>query len=138
MKFEAPRGFLPDTQHIYSYQPDETFVLGPFEFIYANGVMDLDVAVQQRPDSDGAHVVAFLRQNGFRRSGGTMNERYVYLPDQEKRNELMIIYSEPLAKTGFQVADFEPGQPGDAQWPTLASQLHKRAMASFTVLPAAP
>ncbi len=127
-------GFLPDNDKVYNYTGD-TVMLGPFSFVHHAGVMDVEAAVQERPDSDGAMVYRVLRQHGYQRTGGHLAHRYAHLPDEARRNELMIIYSEPLAPLGFQVADFTPDATAHPTWPALYHASHARALASLTIAP---
>ena len=127
-------GFLPDNDKVYQYTGD-TVMLGPYSFIHHAGVTDVEAAVQARPDSDGAMVYQVLREHGYQRTGGHLVHRYVHLPDEARRNELMIIYSEPLAPLGFQVADFAPDTTAHPAWPALYQASHARGLASLTISP---
>jgi hypothetical protein len=129
-------GYLPDNQKAYNYPPSETIILGPFEFLHNTFVMDIDAAIRERPDSDGAHVVDFLESRGYRWRGAVVSERFVHLVGDDKRNELMIIYSEDLLASGFQVSDFEAVEDGGVRGREVAQAVHERALSSFTILPA--
>ena len=56
-----------------------------------------------------------------------MSVRLVHLLDAEKRKELMIIYGEDLAPTGFTAADLEKNGTAYKQWPIIESGLIERA-----------
>jgi hypothetical protein len=48
----------------------------------------------------------------------------------------MIIYSEDLGTLGLDMAEVAKLEKRSKQWAELAQDLHKRALNSFTVLPA--
>jgi len=56
-----------------------------------------------------------------------MNVRFVHVPDEKKRTELMIMYAEDLQPTGVKAAELEPGGKANAQWPALEQGLIERA-----------
>jgi len=58
---------------------------------------------------------------------GMMSVRLVHLLDEQKRNELMIIYSESLKPTGFAAADLKKGGKAENLWLSLDDDLLLRA-----------
>jgi hypothetical protein len=67
-----------------------------------------------------------------------MYVRLVHLLDNEKRKELMIIYGEDLASTGFSAAELSEGGKAHDRWPALADALLERAERRITIDPAKP
>jgi hypothetical protein len=47
--------------------------------------------------------------------------------DEQKRKELMIIYGEDVAPTGFTTAELLPGGKAYGQWPAIEKGLIERA-----------
>jgi hypothetical protein len=56
-----------------------------------------------------------------------MSVRLVHLLDEQKRKELMIIYSESLKATGFAAADLKKGGKAENLWLSLEDDLLVRA-----------
>ena len=79
------------------------------------------------PGSDREHIDALIRGKGYKIPANMMYVRLVNLLDAEKRKELMIIYGEDLASTGFTAADLREGGKAYGQWPTLQKGLIERA-----------
>lgn len=125
-------GFLPDNRHKYNYAGLDTMVIKDLTFLHDADVLNIDDDHKERPASDSAHVVEFFRERGYTFEGDTMFKRMVWL-DADLRNELMIIYSEALAPTGFSASDLTQGGPHASQWDSISKSLHERALASFTV-----
>jgi hypothetical protein len=80
-----------------------------------------------KPDSDLEHVRNLIKTAGYSMPAEMLNLRLVNLLDDKGRKELMIIYSEDLAPTGFSAADLAPGGHGADQWPVIEQALIKRA-----------
>lgn len=88
-----------------------------------------------KPGSEMEHIQALMRKAGYQWPDEMMNVRLVYLPDEGKRKELMMIYAEDLAPTGFREADLLPGGKAADKWPGLASALTERAASKLRLRP---
>jgi len=88
--------------------------------------------------SDREHVEALLRAKNYRMPEAMMYVRLVHLLDKEKRKELMIIYGEDLAPTGFTAADMSERGKAYDRWPAIADALLERAESRITVEPSKP
>lgn len=64
---------------------------------------------------------------------GMMYVRLVHLLDKQKRKELMIIYGEDLAPTGFSVADLSQGGKAFDRWPAIEKDLLQHAEKKVTI-----
>jgi hypothetical protein len=64
---------------------------------------------------------------GYKMPADMMYVRLVHLLDDQKRKELMIVYGEDLAPTGFTAADLAEGGKSRTQWPALENALIARA-----------
>ena len=125
-------GYLDNNQRKYNYSGMETIVLKELTFLHDADVSNINDDYNERPTSDFAHMIDFLKEKGYTLEGDGMFKRLVWL-DTSLRNELMIIYSENLASTGHKIADFSKGGRSVAEWPALSRSLHERALASFTI-----
>jgi len=64
---------------------------------------------------------------------GMMYVRLVHLLDRQKRKELMIIYGEDLAPTGFAAAELKKGGKGYDRWPAIEKSLVERAAKKIVI-----
>ncbi len=110
-------GFLPDNQRTYRYPVTQTLTLGGVPFIYDTSTVALEAAIAERPDSDLAAARNYLQAHGYRMPEMVMAQRFVYLLEPDKRNELMIIY----------------GESGEAAESAQTMTAQERALASFSV-----
>jgi hypothetical protein len=127
-------GFLEGNDRRYRYPSSMgTITIGGLTFLHDADVLNIDEDYRERPASDSAHVVDFLRDKGYTFGGDTMFHRLVWL-DADLRNELMIIYSENMHSTGYRHSDLAEGGPAADEWPRLSQALQERSLSSFKVL----
>jgi hypothetical protein len=126
-------GYLDNNNHTYNYSGMDTLNLNGFTFLHNTYPMDIEESYQARPTSDSAHAVDFLKEKGYLLTGDIMSHRMVWL-DAERRNELMIIYSEILDPTGYRLSDVVEGGPAVSEWAALSQALQERSRASFKIL----
>ena len=125
-------GYLENNNRTYHYSGMDQLSLGSFKFLHDVNTMNVKDAYEERPTSDFAHVVNFLKDKGYLLTGDMMYHRMVWL-DADLRNELMIIYCEVLDGTGYRLADIAEGGPAAAEWPALSQGLQERSLASFKI-----
>ena len=128
-------GYLDNNQHTYHYPASAKLALNGYEFLHDSNVLNIDQDFQERPDSDSAHVVTYLREQGYDLRGDTIYKRLVWL-DRAKRKELMIIYSEDLKGIGLDMAEVAKIDRSSKRWVELEQGLHQRALESFTIVTA--
>lgn len=126
-------GYLDNNERTYRYPPMETMTLNGLTFLHDGDVLNIDDDYRERPTSDSAHVVDFLKGQDYTLEGDTMFRRMVWL-DADLRNELMIIYSEALGPTGYRLTDLGEGGPAFAEWSSLSRALRERSLASFRII----
>ena len=126
-------GYLEDNNHTYDYSNLESIAQNGFTFVHNAYPMNVEEAYEARPTSDSAHAIVFLKEKGYLLTGDIMSHRMVWL-DAERRNELMIIYSEVLDPTGYRASDLAEGGPAALEWPALSRALQERSLSSFKIL----
>jgi hypothetical protein len=119
VQFESYIPERPDLHHTYDSPRHAT--IGGLDFYVdtwprSNGE-------KTESGSDREHIDALIRTKGYKIPADMMYVRLVYLLDVEKRRELMIIYGEDLASTGFTAADLHEGGKAYLQWPGLETGL---------------
>jgi hypothetical protein len=129
VQFEGYLPTKPELQHQYD-SPRHTNLSGLDFYV--------DTWVQPRgggvtPDSDSEHIEALVRAKGYKSPDGMMYVRLVHLLDEEKRKELMIIYGEEVASTGFAAADLREGGKAHDQWERIEKGLIERAVRKISL-----
>ena len=126
-------GYLPNNTHSYDYKSTKTVNIGGLDFFadaYARNIK----ASPGRPDSDGNRARDFLASKGYRlASDEVLSQRLVYMADEAKRNELMIIYLEDLTTMKLTADDLAKGGKAADQWETISKGLLERATKNMKI-----
>lgn len=119
-------GYLPTKPELkHTYNSPRTAKLGGMDFYVDTSVRPDNAAT--RLGSDLEHLRALIRAKGYKLPAGMMSVRLVHLLDEQKRKELMIIYGEDVAPTGFTAAELLPGGTAHDRWPEIEKGLIERA-----------
>ncbi len=126
-------GYLPDNTNAYRYKVNKSVTIGDLDFIADAYARNIKINAG-RPDSDGARARAFLESKGYRlASDEVLSQRLVYLADEAKRNELMIIYMEDMSGTGLVASDLAAGGKSADKWEEISKGLLERALQGLKV-----
>jgi hypothetical protein len=123
IQFEGYLPSKPDLHH--KYDSPRRAMIGGLDF-YVDTWVKL-TSEKITPGSDEEHIQSLIRAKGFKLPAGMMSVRLVHLLDQARRKELMIIYSEDVAPTGFTAADLASGGKAHDRWPAIEEGLIERA-----------
>lgn len=123
VQFEAYIPSRPELHHDYSKSRQIT--INGVDFYLDTWVQNADEPTDK--DSDGDHERRLLAAKGYQRPANGMYVRLVHLPDAQKRKELMVIYGEDLAPTGFTAAQLDKGGAAHDRWPDIEKALIERA-----------
>ena len=129
IQFEGYLPSKPDLAHTYD-SPRHTTIGGLDFFVDTWPRADGE---KTNPGSDREHIEALIRSKGYKMPAGMMYVRLVHLLDDKKRKELMIIYGEDLAPTGFSAADLEENGKSRDHWLGLETGLIARAQQSISL-----
>ena len=134
VQFEGYLPSRPDLHHTYDSPKHAT--IGGMDFYVDTWVRTKDATTES--GSDREHIEALVRAKGYRMPEAMMYVRIVHLLDKEKRKELMIIYGEDLAPTGFTAAELSESGKAHDRWPGIADTILERAKRRITIAPAKP
>lgn len=129
VQFEGYIPSKPDLHHTYD-SPRHTSI-GGLDFYVDTWARSKDEPT--RAGSDREHVEALVRKHGYRMPDGMAYLRLVHLLDEARRKELMIIYGEDLAPTGFTAADLQQGGKAYDRWPAIEKDLIERAQQKIAI-----
>ena len=107
VQYEA---YLPDKPYAYDYSDSPLRVkLGEYEFFTDTAAFYNDPTLKRRRGTDGAMVRQFLASKGYGYPEQVMYARLVYLTDESKQKELMIIFMDDLSDYGYTAAEIREG-----------------------------
>jgi hypothetical protein len=131
IQFEQYLPSRPDLQHTYD-SPHHLTMAG-WDFFVDTYVRPKDQPIDA--GSDREHIEGLIQKQGYTMPAGMMLVRLVHLLDEEKRKELMIIYGEDLAPTGFSAKELEKDGRAHNEWTRIEEDLVKRAVEKIKVEP---
>jgi hypothetical protein len=123
IQFEEYLPSKPELHH--QYDSPRTMTIGGFRFYVDTWARRTNENITAGSDED--HIVALILSRGYKMPAAMISLRLVHLLDEQKRKELMIIYSENLKATGFAAADLKKGGKAENLWMTLEDDLLVRA-----------
>jgi hypothetical protein len=125
-------GYLPTKPELkHTYDSPRHAQIGGLDFYVDTWVRPNDATTEQ--GSDREHIETLIRGKGYKMPAGMMYVRLVHLLDDQKRNELMIIYGEDLSDTGYTAAELRGGGKAYSGWPTIEEELVARAEKKITI-----
>ena len=131
VQFESYLPTRPDLHHTYD-SPRHTQI-GGLDFYVDTWVEPTSSHI--KPGSDVEHIHTLLETHGYKLPSAMMSVRLVHLLDEEKRKELMFIYSEDVASTGHTASELGSGGSAHDQWPKIEQGLIERATNSIAIHP---
>jgi hypothetical protein len=124
-------GFLPSKPELQHKNPTDPIAkLNGIDFFVKAGVRSNDQVA--KAGSDLERVQNLIQAKGYKMPAGMMSVRLVHLLDDQRRKELMIIYGEDVAPTGFTATELLPGGKAYERWPSIEKDLIQRAEERFT------
>jgi hypothetical protein len=123
IQFEA---YLPTNEHTYDYGKDEPVTFAGLPFWKSSNFGPTNNT--PRAGGDGERTRQMLARAGYKLPAERMSVRLVHLPDESRRKELMIIYAEDLALSGYTAAQLLDGKEPRPEWKAVEKGLTERAM----------
>ena len=123
IQFEA---YLPTNEHTYDYSEDAPVTFGGRPFRKSSSFGPTNNT--PRAGGDGESTRQMLARAGYKLPAERMSVRLVHLPDESRRKELMIIYAEDLAPSGYTAAQLLDGKEPRPEWKAVEQRLVERAM----------
>ena len=114
-------GFLPDNDYTYDYSSSPLRLqIGNFDF-YTNTAAGKSSRFMRLgwPGTDGYLARKFAADKGYTIPDHYFYARLVHLPDDAKRKELLIIFMEDLAPTGWTAETLREGGEHRSHWPEV-------------------
>jgi len=123
-------GYVPSKPELaHTYDSPRHAQIGGWDFYVDTWVRAANDKTM--PGSDREHIESLIRSKGYKMPPGMMDARLVHLLDAKKRKELMIIYSEDLAGTGFTATELKKNGKHYGPWLSIEQGLIERAKAKI-------
>ncbi len=131
IQYEA---YLPGKPYTYDYDDSPLRVaFGNAEFFVDTAVFEFDPNVERRRGTDGAAARAFLAQHGYTYPRHNAYARLVYLTDESRQKELMIIFIDNLESYGYTTGELEDGGDKAGEYPAMEQAMLRNIEESLAV-----
>lgn len=127
-------GFLPSNSEIYRYSFKDPLIMGKHKFKQFTFAFSNREAKEYKPDGEAALTYQFIQSKGYDVEDQLMVSRFVTVPDEEKRHELILFYIENVSATGKTIEDFYNEDKETEIWKALSKGLTERSLESFKVV----
>jgi len=118
VQYEA---YLPGKSYTYDYDDSPLRVkIGEYEFYTDTDMAEFDPDKKRRRGTDGAMARQLLASKGYVFPKDFAYARLVYLTDESRQKELMIIFIDDLAAYGLTAAELEEGGAQASRRPEIA------------------
>jgi hypothetical protein len=131
VQFESYLPTRPELHH--TYDSPRHIQIGGLDFYVDTWVEPTSDHIKQ--DSDTEHIHNILQTHGYKLPSGMTSVRLVHLLDDQRRKELMFIYSEDVAAIGLTASELRSGGSAREQWPKIEAGLIERAKESIAIHP---
>ncbi len=132
VQYEA---YLPDNSYSYNYDDSPLrLTLGDYEFFTDTDPVAFDPDRKRARGTDGAMARQLLASKGYVFPNNFAYARLVYLTDESRRKELMIIFIDDLESLGFSAAELQEGGAEASRWPEVERAHLDRIKNTLTVL----
>ncbi len=133
VQYEA---YLPGKPYTYDYDDSPLRVtLGDYEFYADTDMVAVDPNRKRRRGTDGAMARQLLASKGYSLPDEFAYARLVYLTDESRQKELMIIFIEDLLPKGLSAAELNADGAGTARWREVEKAHLDRIRKTLAVLP---
>ena len=128
--------YLPGKRYTYNYDDSPLQVtLGDYVFQTDTEVFEFDPNKKRKQGTDGARAREFLASKGYTYPHEVVYARLVYLTDEARNKELMVIFMDDLSTRGLAAAELEDGGTEAARWPEIESAHLEKIERTLRVLP---
>ncbi len=124
---------LPKSDVTYNYSFSNAMDLGGFKFRQNPYAYSNKQAAATNPNGEAALTTQFLYDYAVTVSDEWMMSRYVMVPDEVRKHEMILFYVEMLEPAGYALKDFYQDDQETALWQNVAAGLKQRAEAAFTL-----
>ncbi len=135
IQYEA---YLPGKPYTYDYSDQPLRVnLGAYEFLTDTAAFHNDPQKKRRRGTDGTLVRQFLASKGLVYPDEVIYARMVYLTDESRQKELMIIFMDDLADYGYTAAELQQDGRHRSQWAAIEQAHLDRIKETLSAYPLA-
>jgi hypothetical protein len=126
-------GFFPHIDDFYRYSFANAETFGGHKFRHNTYAYRNKESRENNPQGESALTADFLREKGYRLEDELMMSRFITVPVENKKYELILFYFENVSTTKRTIADFYKGDNSTDVWKEISKGLKKRSLKYFKI-----
>ena len=131
-RFSLPK---PESQGGSNYRYSATGIrLGGREYIHNTWAFDHEASAREGPGKESDRTLRFFAKHGLEFDAELIMSRFAGIVGHDARRELILFYMEPLAASGYSLADFPDGGSTSTVYDELSGHVTARSFEAFRVI----
>ena len=127
-------GFLPDNDHTYNYDFSNAETIGDFKYRQNTWAYSNQDSAESNPGGEGTLTAEFLRNKGYQLEDELMMSRFVMVPDDARRHEMILFYLENASNTGLSIDQFyDATDEPTPEWVAISEDLTASSRQAFSI-----
>lgn len=129
-QFEA---ILPTSDEFYRYNFDKAQKFGVHKFRQNTFAYSNLEAEKENPNGEATLTAKFLKEKGYQLEDELMMSRFLTVPDEAKKHELILFYIENVSSSKHRLADFYKDDAATEIWKQISNGLTNRSFKAFKI-----
>ncbi|NNE65086.1 MAG: hypothetical protein HKN33_00850 [Pyrinomonadaceae bacterium] len=126
-------GFLPHIDDFYRYSFKNALEFGKHKFRQNNYAYSNSEARRQNPKGEGVLTEDFLKAKGYEVEDELMMSRFITVPPENKKHELILYYLENVSSSGSKLSEFYENDSATETWKEIGRALKERSFGAFSI-----
>ena len=126
-------GFFGHIDNSYKYSFANAEIMGGHKFRHNTWAYSNKNSRAKNPKGEGVLTEDFLKEKGYTLEDELMMSRFLTVPEEDKKHELILFYLENVSKTKHTISDFYKDDKATEIWREISKGLTKRSRKSFEI-----
>lgn len=131
-------GFFSHVDDFYKYSFARAKIFRGHKFRHNTWAYSNKRSRADNPQNEGVLTEDFLNEKGYTLEDELMMSRFLTVPEEDKKHELILYYLENVSQTNHSIADFYKDNNTTPVWDKISRELTKRSLKSFQVKASEP
>ncbi|MDH3493361.1 MAG: hypothetical protein OEM82_07420, partial [Acidobacteriota bacterium] len=125
--------FLPHIDDHYRYSFENALSFGVHKFRQNNYAYSNLEARQTNPNGEGVLTEDFLKRKGFELEDELMMSRFITVPRENRKHELILYYLENVSSSKHRLSEFYEDDQATEIWKAVGKGLKERSLSAFEI-----
>ena len=127
-------GFIPGNEYTYNYNFDRAESMGDYKWRQNTWGYSNEASARENPFNEGTLTADFLHSEGLELEDELVMSRFLMVPDDDRRHELILFYLENAGDLGIRIDELYTEAGPTKRWRELSVGLTERSRESFEIV----